>query len=157
MKLNDCFERTKELSIPIYGDIKFRGNSNKEDDDLVSFFSWIRFNYPQYKNLVFHPEMEMMVNGGRSYAYYARSKSKGRLDGMGDIVCLPINKNAPAFICELKRKNAGKSLASKALKLHYLHQVDLLADQLKHGNQVCVAFGFDAAKNAFEEYVKENA
>ena len=34
MKLNDCFERTKEFNIPIYGDIKFRGSCNKEDEKI---------------------------------------------------------------------------------------------------------------------------
>ncbi len=146
-------QEAAELNIHVFGDLTFRGDCNKEDSDLASLFAHVRFNHPEYASLIFHPETEMPVNGGGSYAYHAKSKAKGRLDGLADIVCLPIAKNAPAFVCELKRVDISKSLASKKRKEHFLNQLHLLSEQKDHGAFACVALGYDAAVEAFEQYV----
>jgi hypothetical protein len=82
LTLKSCIQAANESGIAIYGDAGFRGDCNKEDSDLASFFSWVRFNYPVYASLIFHPEMEMPTNGGASYAYHAKSKAKGRVDSL---------------------------------------------------------------------------
>lgn len=155
LTLKYCISRSEELGIKIVGDTSFRGECPLEDSDLASFFAWVRYQYPQYYNLIFHPEMEMPVNGAGSYAYHAKSKAKGRLDGIADVVCLPISKGAPAFICELKRKNIAKSLASKKMKEHFEEQLMILSSQKQHGAIAIVALGLDAIKQAFTEYVEE--
>lgn len=155
LTLKSSIARAEELNIPIVGDLKFRGECPLEDSDLASFFAWVRFKYPQYYNLVFHPEMEMPVNGAGSYAYHAKSKAKGRLDGIADVIVLPISKGAPAFMCELKRKNISKSLASKDMKIHFEDQLMILSSQKEHGAIAIVALGLDAIKQSFTEYVKE--
>ena len=153
--LKSSIELAEDLRITIIGDIKYRGDCPKEDTDLANFFAWVRYEYKEYYNLIFHAETEFNPQGGSSYAYHAKSKAKGRLDGLADIVCLPISKGAPAFICELKRKNIAKSLASKKMKFHFEDQLLRLSSQQQHGNIAIVALGLDAVKQAFTEYVKE--
>ena len=150
----DCVEKAKELDIEITGDIKYRGNCNKEDSDLASFFAWVRFNYPEYAFLIFHPESEFNPVGGSSYAYHAKSKAKGRVDGLADIICLPISKIAPAFTCELKRVNLAKSLTTLKRKEHFFKQLMILGSQKEAGNVAIVALGFEAIKKAFIEHVE---
>jgi hypothetical protein len=153
--LKHCISEAGRLGVPIIGDTELRGECKKEDPELASFMAWVRHNYPEYKNLVFHPENEMQTNGGASFAYHAKSKAKGRLDGLCDIVCLPISLGAPALLIELKRVNFAKSLANKAQKEHFLNQIMLLSSQKKHGAVVCVALGADNAKQAFNDYVEQ--
>lgn len=155
LTLNSCLARADELAVELHGDVTYRGECNHEDADLASFFAWVRYEYPLYRHFIFHPENEMKVDGGKSYAYHAKSKAKGRLDGISDIICLPISKGAPAFICELKRKNITKSLNSPKSKQHFLNQLLLLSSQKEAGNIAIVAFGLDAVKAAFIEYVEK--
>lgn len=154
LTLKACGQAADESGITIYGDTEYRGDCHKEDSDLASFFSWVRFNYPEYASLIFHYESEFNPVGGSSYGYHAKSKAKGRVDGLADIVCLPISKNSPAFICELKRADVSKSLASKKRKEHFLTQLTLLKSQAQHGAFACVALGLYAAKEAFIKYVE---
>ncbi len=156
LTLKSCIKAAADLNIKIYGDTGYRGYCAKEDADLASFFSWVRFNYPEYHDLIFHPETEMPVNGGASYAYHAKSKAKGRLDGVADIICLPISKNAPVFACELKRRDISKSLASRHRKEHFNIQLMRLSSQKKCGAFASVALGIEAAKAAFIEYVDKH-
>lgn len=148
-----CLNRASELGVRIYGDVSYRGDCPLEDSDLASAFAWVRFNYPQYSALIFHAETEFNPTNSASYAYHAKSTAKGRLDGLADIVCLPISKGAPAFLCELKRKDISKSIASKQRKEHFIKQLLLLSSQIEHGNVGIVALGLEAFKSAWIEYV----
>lgn len=154
LTLKSCLSRADELGIEIRGDVSFRGDCKLEDVDLASFFAWVRYQYPQYASFIFHPETEFNPTGGASYNYHAKSKAKGRLDGLADIICLPISQGAPAFLCELKRQDISKSLASAKRKQHFENQLMLLSSQKAAGNFAIVALGFEAAKAAFIEYVE---
>lgn len=155
MNLKQCLQAITDTGVSVYGDIKWRGNCNVEDADLASFFAWVRFNYPDYHDLIFHPENEMQVNGGSSFSYHSKSVNKGRLDGVADVVCLPIRSGAPAFIMELKRLDIGKSLAGEKRQLHMIKQLSRLESQFNHGAFACICLGLDNAKQAFDEYVRK--
>lgn len=143
------------MDVPIYGDVSFRSDCQIEDSELATFFAWVRMSYPGFESLIFHPETEMPVNGGASYAYHAKSKAKGRVDNLPDIICLPIHPGAPAFCCEMKRQDIQKSLAGKNRKQHFIKQLLRLRSHLEHGAVVCVALGADNAKQAFNQYVEK--
>lgn len=153
LTLKSCIARAEELQIPIIGDLSYRGDCPVEDADLASFFAWVRYQYPQYASLIFHPETEMLVNGGSSFAYHAKSKAKGRVDNLPDVICLPISPGAPAFCCELKRSDISKSLQGRSRKEHFEKQLLILRSHLEHGAVVSVALGLDNLKTSFEEYV----
>ena len=155
LTLKTCLARADELGIEIKGDPSYRGDCPIEDSDLASFFSWVRYNYPQYESLIFHCETEFNPTSASSYAYHTKSKAKGRLDGIADIVCLPVSSGAPAFLCELKRLDVSKSLASKKRKEHFETQLLLLSSQKSFGNIAIVALGLEATKTAFKEYIDE--
>jgi hypothetical protein len=155
LTIKSCLVRADELGIEIVGDAGFRGDCKQEDADLASFFAWVRFTYPQYVNFIFHAETEFNPTSATSYAYHAKSKAKGRLDGIADIICLPISKGAPAFMCELKRVDISKSLTSKKRKEHFYKQILILSSQQEAGNIAIVALGFESAKYAFIEYVEK--
>lgn len=155
LTLKSCIEKAASLDIEIIGDVNYRGECKAEDADLASFFAWVRKEYPQYRSFVFHAETEFNPTGPASYAYHAKSKAKGRLDGIADIICLPISKGAPAFMCELKRKDISKSLANKKRKEHFEIQLLLLKSQKIAGNIAIVALGLEAAKAAFKSYVRD--
>lgn len=157
MKLNlkHCIEHTEALNIPVYGDMHWRGDCNIEDADLASFFAWVRYEYPEYAMLIFHPENEMPVNGCASFAYHTKSKNKGRLDGLADVICLPISPCAPAFVMELKRLDFAKSCSGQKRQQGYMRQLMCLESQIEHGAFACICLGLDNAKQAFEEYLGE--
>jgi len=153
--LKTCLARADELGIEIYGDPSYRGDCPLEDSDLASFFAWVRYNYPQYESLIFHCETEFNPTSASSYAYHTKSKAKGRLDGIADIVCLPVSSGAPGLLCELERMDISKSLASKKRKEHFYKQVSILSSQKSFGNIAIVALGLEATKTAFKEYINE--
>lgn len=155
LTLKSCLARADELGVEVVGDVSFRGDCKAEDADLASFFAWVRKNYPQCAAFIFHAETEFNPTSATSYAYHAKSTAKGRMDGIADIICLPISKGAPAFLCELKRCDISKSLASKKRKEHFENQLMLLSSQKSAGNVAIVALGFEAAKAAFIEYVEK--
>lgn len=155
LTIKSCIARADDLGVEIVGDVSFRGECKAEDADLSSFFAWVRKNYPQYSAFIFHAETEFNPTSATSYAYHSKSKAKGRLDGIADIICLPISCGAPAFLCELKRCDISKSLASKKRKEHFEIQLLLLSSQKAAGNTAIVALGLEAAKAAFIEYVEK--
>lgn len=155
LTLQHCIDKTHELEIPVYGDMKWRGKCKVEDADLASFFAWVRRNYPQYEMLIFHPENEMPTNGGASFAYHTKSKNKGRLDGLADVICLPVKLGAPAFVMELKRVDFSKSCSGQKRQKGYMRQLMCLNSQIEHGAFACICLGLDNAKQAFTEYVEK--
>lgn len=154
---SDCIDKANELGIEIVGDADFRGKCKAEDSELAQFFTDVRYNYPEYYDLIFHPEMEFNPQGGSSYAYHAKSKAKGRLDSVADIICLPISHGSPAFVCELKRLDFSQSVKSSKDKAHFLKQLARLESQKRHGAIAFVALGCDNAYKEFERYVNEYA
>lgn len=125
--------------IPIYGDTKYRGSCPSEALEQLTFFSRIRKLHPTTVGaLAIHPRNE----GERDFAEAARERAEGMTKGAADIV-IP---GAPAFVCELKRRNHTKS--------------EILPEQLAYlraardaGCWVCVALGADAAMEALDDYL----
>jgi len=121
----------------------YAGACNSEDADLISFVSWLRFNYPHLDNLIYHIPNESMkpVQG------IVMDKKKGVLDGAPD-VCIA---TVPAIYIEMKRKCVKQSLRSKKSRQHFERQLQVLSTMATAGNRCFVAFGLDAAKNIIKE------
>lgn len=121
----------------------YTGACNSEDSDLISFVSWLKFNYPQLNNLIYHIPNESMkpVQG------IVMDKKKGMLDGAPDICIATV----PAVYIEMKRRCVKKSLSSKKSRQHFDRQLQVLSAMATVGNKCFVAFGLDAAKNIIKE------
>jgi len=129
----------KLTNIEIYGDTSFRGDCPQEGAEQVTFFGWIRRQYPStYGKIAIHPRNE----GKRSYAQARYQKADGLTAGAADIV-IPCS---PAFICELKRKDHTKSTISD-------EQIEYLQAAKELGAFVCVALSWSDAKEAFEFFL----
>ena len=124
--------------IPIYGDTSFRGKCPKETPEQVTFFSRIRREFPDsFGILALHPRNE----GKRTLLQAAKERSEGMTTGATDIV-IP---GAPAFVCELKRRDHTQSTIADE-QLRYLRAAK------EAGCFTCIALGCDAAWTAFLEW-----
>lgn len=125
--------------IPVYGDQSFRGKCPAETLEQVTFFNRIRREHPDMWGLLaLHPR-----NEGRRTSYEVmRDKAEGMTTGACDIV-IP---GAPAFVCELKRRDHTQSTIHK-------EQVAYLEAASRAGCFTCIALGVDAAWEAFNEYL----
>ncbi len=121
----------------------YAGACNSEDADLISFVSWMKFNYPHLDNLIYHIPNEAMkpVQG------IVKDKKKGVLDGAPDICIATV----PAIYIEMKRKCVKQSLQSKKSRQHFERQLQVLSAMAAAGNRCFVAFGLEAAKNIAKE------
>jgi hypothetical protein len=121
--------------IPVYGDIKFRGDCACETVEAVTFFAKIRREYPDTYGLI---ATHIRNEGKRSFNQVSKQKAEGMTKGAPDII-IP---GSPAFICELKRKDHTKSSWQDG-------QQEYLLAAKKEGAFVCVALGYEAAFEAF--------
>jgi len=121
--------------IPVYGDIKFRGDCPSETVEAVTFFAKIRREYPDTYGLI---ATHIRNEGKRSFNQVSKQKAEGMTKGAPDII-IPGN---PAFICELKRKDHTKSSWQDG-------QQEYLLAAKKEGAFVCVALGYESAFEAF--------
>lgn len=111
-----------------------------ESLEQITFFARLRREYPDtYGLIAIHPRNE----GKRSHAQVMIQKSEGMTPGAADIV-IP---GAPAFVCELKRRDHTKSQWQDG-------QIEYLEASKKAGAFVCVALGCDAAWLAFQEWAQ---
>lgn len=125
--------------IPVYGDTSFRGNCPAETLEQVTFFARLRRSHPTtWGLLAIHPRNE----GRRTLLQAAKEKSEGMSTGACDIV-IP---GAPAFVCELKRRDHTKSKIAQ-------EQIDYLNAARAAGAFACIALGVNAAWEAFDEYL----
>ena len=124
--------------IPIYGDTSYRGTCPKETPEQVTFFARLRKQFPDtYGALALHPRNE----GKRTLLQAAKERSEGMTTGATDIV-IP---GAPAFVCELKRRDHTQSAIADE-QLAYLRAAQAA------GCFTCIALGCDAAWGAFLEW-----
>ena len=127
--------------IPVYGDIKFRGDCPSEAAESVTFFAKLRREHPDsYGVIATHIRNE----GLRTFHQVAKQKSEGMTRGAPDII-IPAS---PAFVCELKRQDHTKSKWQEG-------QQEYLLEASKHGAFVCVALGYVAAYEAFNDWIKK--
>lgn len=125
--------------IPVYGDVKFRGDCPSETLEQVTFFARLRREFPtSWGAIAVHVRNE----GKRSHFQAAKEKSEGLVAGAPDIV-IP---GRPSFVCELKRRNHTKSTIGS-------DQLVYLRAAREAGSFVCIALGADAAMEAFSECV----
>jgi hypothetical protein len=126
----------------IYVDMKKRGKCPSEDSVHVGFIAWVRHNYPEIGNLLIHPKNE----GKRTAQQCTMDKKMGSIaKGASDII-IPGN---PSFVCELKREDATQCKWQAG-------QEDYLNNAADNGCFSCVAFGLDAAKEAFIDWLSTN-
>lgn len=126
--------------ITIYGDTSYRGTCPKETLEQVTFFSRLRREYSDTLGLIaFHVRNE----GKRTHLQAATEKSEGLTTGAPDVV-IP---GAPAFLCELKRRDHTQSEISTA-------QLAYLRAARDAGCFVCIALGVDAAWEALHAYLE---
>ena len=125
--------------IKTYGNLDFRGYCPTEQVEQVTFFNRLRAQHPKsYGLIAIHPRNE----GKRTHGQVRWQKAEGMVKGASDVI-IPGN---PAFVCELKRKDRTKSTWQKG-QLEYL-----LAAQ-EAGAFACLAFGANAALEAFEAWL----
>ena len=124
--------------IPVYGDMSWRGSCPTETAEQVTFFQWIRMQYPHsYGLIALHPRNE----GKRHYSQTIMQKAEGMTTGAPDIV-VPGN---PTFLCELKRRDHTKSAWQDGQQEYLLAAKEL-------GAIVGVALGWEAAREFFLGY-----
>jgi hypothetical protein len=125
--------------IKVYGDLNYRGACPKETLEQVTFFNRLRRDYPDTLGIIaFHVRNE----GKRTHLQAATEKAEGMTAGAPDIL-IP---GAPAFVCELKRRDHTQS-ELRAAQLTYLRAAQAA------GSFVCVALGVDAAWEALHAYL----
>lgn len=129
-------------NIPVFGDPSFRGNCPTEDIEQINFYSWLKFNYPQYSLLMIHPKNE----GKRKYNQVNyESRTGGLPTGASDVI-IPGN---PSFVVELKRANHMKSRWQEG-------QQEYLLAAKEAGCFVGVALGCNGLKEAFKLWLDTN-
>ena len=127
-------------TIPIFGDTTYRGPCPHESVEQITFFNFLRYQYPKtYGLIAIHPRNE----GARHHAQTIRHKAEGLAPGAADII-LP---GAPTFVLEMKRKDHTKSKWQPG-------QIEYLEACKEAGAFVCVALGHKAAYDALEEWRK---
>jgi len=120
--------------VRVFGDMSFRGKCPHENAEQMTFFNWIRRDYPDtWGALAFHPRNEGLKSKGQ-FAAVQRHAAEGMTPGVPDIV-LPARVS---FVCEIKR----------------LDQIGYLIAAHNAGAFACVALGVDAARAAFFEWLR---
>lgn len=129
-------------SIPVYGDLSFRGKCATETLEQVTFFNWLRRVHPYLGRIAVHIRNE----GDRHYAQTAKAKAEGMVSGAVDII-IPAS---PAFVCEMKRRDHTQSRWQDG-------QEEYLLESQRMGAFVCVALGWEGAKQAVEAWMASHA
>lgn len=126
----------------VYGDQKWRGKCPIESAEQITFFNWLRLQHKNtYGRIAIHPRNE----GKRTANQAQREKAEGMTPGAADIV-IP---GCPAFVCEMKRRDHTQSGWEDG-------QIEYLEAAKKAGAFVCVALGWEAAREAFNEWLSNH-
>ena len=126
-------------SVPVWGNTKYRGDCPSETAEQVTFFNEIRRRYPEtWGRIATHIRNE----GKKTPQQVRREKAEGMITGASDII-------VGGFYCELKRKDHTKSKIAPE-QIEYLETINKL------GFYGCVALGWEAAMEAFEEWSRTN-
>ena len=106
--------------------------------EQVTFFNQIRKIYPDTFGLI---AVHTRNEGKKTVSQVSREKAEGMTTGAPDI-SIPGN---PAFLCELKRKDRTLSDLQPG-------QEPYLRAAIAAGAYGCIAFGWEAAWQAFEHW-----
>ena len=126
------------LEITVYGDMEYRGPCQTEASEQIAFFTWLRAQYPKTHGAI---AVHIRNEGARSHAQARWQAAEGMTKGAADII-IP---GRPAFVCEMKRRDSSKSKLDDA-------QIAYLTAAQKAGAFVCVALGFEAARQAVKDW-----
>lgn len=127
--------------IKVYGDPNYRDKKcPREAAEQVTFFNQLRKAYPNTYGLV---AVHNRNEGKKTVAQVAKEKMEGMVSGAPDVM-IP---GAPSFLCELKRKDRTLSALQEG-------QMPYLEAAQRMGAFCCIAFGWEAAWEAFEEWRK---
>lgn len=135
--------RLNKSPVRVFGDLSFRGKCPREADEQVTFFNWVRREYPAtWGRIAFHARNEGLKTAGQ-FAAVQRHAAEGMTPGAADIL-IPARV---AFVCELKRRDPTLSDLSQ-------EQADYLDAASEAGAFACVALGHVAAIEAFKEWLE---
>jgi len=124
--------------LPKFGTLKKSNDNPKEDYVLSSIVSRIRIDYPNTYGLVaFHVKNESKRTTGQTRA----DKAKGLTKGVSDLIVI----GNPTLCMEIK---CDDSCYFESGQLEFLEQAQ------KNGAFVCLAVGYDGAKEAFNHWLK---
>lgn len=102
MHLNDI----RNAGIQVHGDDAFRGKCPKETMEQITFFNWVRRDYPDtWGKLALHPRNEGLKEKGQ-FSSVIKHTAEGMTKGASDIV-IPARIS---FVCELKRQDHTQSI-----------------------------------------------
>lgn len=127
--------------VRVFGDLSFRGKCPLEHVEQASFFNRLRAEYPtSWGLLALHPRNEGLKEKGQ-FSTVLKHKAEGMTPGAADII-IP---GAPAFVCEVKRRDHTLSQWQPG-------QVEYLEAARDAGAFACVALGAVGAWEAFLEW-----
>lgn len=128
--------------IKVYGDKSYRGACPSETLETVTFFNYLRREYPDtYGILAYHPRNE----GRRTHHQVMRDKSEGLVTGTCDIIIV----GSPSLCIEMKRLDHTKSTITE-------EQIKYLQAAKSNGASTCIALGYEAALEAFNDWIDIN-
>ena len=138
--------RLNDLPVPVYGDVAFRGKCPTEAQEQVTFFAMLRRVYPTtWGALAVHPRNEGLKSGGQ-FTSVQRHAAEGMTKGAADII-IP---GRPALVCEMKRRDHTRSAWQDG-------QIEYLAAAQEAGAFACVALGHQAAWEAVQAWIGDQA
>lgn len=124
--------------LPVFGDLPRAKDNPAEDYVLSSLISRIRKDYPSSYGLVaFHVKNESK----RTTWQIRADKAKGLTKGVSDLIVI----GNPTLCMEIKKDNSCRFEDG---------QLEFLQQAQKGGAFVCLAIGYQGAKDAFEYWLK---
>ena len=124
--------------LPKFGDLPKSTSNPAEDYVLSSLISRIRNDYPlSYGLVAFHVKNESKRTTGQIRA----DKAKGLTRGVSDLIVI----GNPTLCMEIKKDNSCRFEGG---------QLEFLQQAQKQGAFVCLAVGYQGAKDAFEHWLK---
>ena len=124
--------------LPKFGDLPKSTSNPAEDYVLSSLISRIRNDYPSTYGLVaFHVKNESKRTTGQIRA----DKAKGLTKGVSDLIVI----GNPTLCMEIKKDNSCRFEGG---------QLEFLQQAQKQGAFVCLAVGYQGAKDAFKHWLK---
>ena len=126
-----------------YGDLSYRDKKcPSEAAEQVTFFNQLKILHPSIARTAMHIRNE----GKKTIQQAMRERAEGLLSGAADIIII----SKVPFVCELKRKYHKLSQWES-------RQLDFLLAAQESGAFVCVAFGYEAALEGVEEWLRSHA
>ena len=125
------------MKYKVYGQTE-PGKHPRETAEAITFFNELKIRYPHLEKLATHVRNESK----RTMAQAQKHKAEGLVTGYPDIIII----GHPMFVCELKTKNKNSRLRKEQKEI-----LELASDT---GAFVCVAYGWEAAINAVEDWLR---